>query len=321
MGRARLSVSRALSPVVVLLASVACGDSEPSPPAQPAGGGTEASAPGVETPTFEQNFVFANVSGDSVFLVPWRLRSTSLPDGVKREARGWLARSGTWDAFYEEEWTTPPSRAPARLLPHGDLQLLVQEGDVVDGIVFDDGARSLELVLGDSRVSWAGPLGETVEILEGAAYLAEERIDGTVLHLARASAGGAPTGGDWGLLLSGDSALFVLAADAEHGGEVDPLYRGWGQVGEQAMQWPELRLEWTATQAFPPARRDVPSAWRISSDDVAVDGELSVISSAMRAGDGPGPLLPVEALFEVVGEIGTPQGDFPVHGLMVHERR
>jgi hypothetical protein len=285
------------------------------------GDATAAAGAGADTPTFEQYFVFANVSGDSVFLVPWMVRARSLPDAVRREALGWLARSGTWDLFYAEEWTTRPSRAPARFLPYGDLQLLVQEGDAVDGIIFDDGSRSLELVLGEVQASWGGPRGETVELADGAAYLGEDRVDGVVLHIARASAGAAPPGGDFALLLSGDSVRIVLAADHEHGGEVEPVYRGWAAVDGTELQWPELSLEWTATQAFPPARRDVPASWRILAANGSFEGELHAVSSEIRAGDGPGPLLPVRALFEVVGEVSTARGDFPVHGLLVHERR
>lgn len=320
MARRPLSILRALA-VALLVSPIACGDSEPAPPAEPIGEGTDANGEGIATPVFEQNFVFASVSGDSVFLVPWMIRATSLPDGVRREARGWLARSGTWDAFYAEEWTTPPSRAPARFLPFENLQLLVQEGDVVDGIIFEDGARSLELVLGEVQASWGGPRGETVEIIEGAAYLAEERVDGVILHLARASAGAGPPGGDWAFLMSGDSVRIVLAADTEHGGDVEPMYRGWADLNGTGLQWPELNLEWTATQAFPPARRDVPASWRVWAADGTLDAELHAISSEIQPGAGPGPLLPVRALFEVIGEVSSAEGDFPVHGLLVHERR
>jgi hypothetical protein len=306
---------------MLFVGAAACGNSEPAPPAEPEGDGVAADGGAADMPSFEQNFVFASVSGDSVFLVPWLVRTTSMPGAVVREARGWLARSGTWDAFYAEEWTTPPSRAPARFLPHGNLQLLVQEGDVVDGIIFEDGTRSLELTLGEPKASWGGPRGETVELMDGAAYLADERVDGTVLHLARASAGSAPPGGDWALVMSGDSASFVFAAEAEHEGDIEPIYRGWGDLADRELQWPEVHLEWTATQAFPPARRDVPASWRIWSNDASIDGELHAISSDIRAGAGTGPLLPVRALFEVVGEVSTNEGDFAVHGLLVHERR
>jgi len=300
---------------------IGCSDSQPEAPAEPTGNGSAAEGAGAETPAFEQNFVFASVSGDSVFLVPWLTRTTSRPDGVLREAHGWLARSGTWDAFYSEKWMTAPSRAPARVLPHGNLQLLVQEGDIVDGIIFEDGTRSLELTLGESRASWGGPRGETVDLLTGAAFLGDDRVDGVVLHLARASAGGGAPGGDWAFVMSGDSAQFVFAADVEYGGEAEPVYRGWAALPDRGRQWPEVHLDWTATQAFPPARRDVPASWRLRSGDASLDGELHAISSEMQAGEGTGPLLPVRALFEVVGEVSTVEGDFAVHGLVVHERR
>lgn len=320
MVRAELTRVGAGAALLAVL-TIGCSDSAPELPDEPAANGTTAEGAGPETPSFEQNFVFANVSGDSVFLVPWLTHTMSRPDGVLREAHGWLARSGTWDAFYSERWMTAPSRAPARILPHGDLQLLVGEGDIVDGIIFEDGTRSLELTLGESRASWGGPRGETVDLLSGAAFLGDDRVEGVVLHLARAATGGGPPGGDWALLLSGDSAQFILSADVEHGGESEPVYRGWAAVGNRTRQWPELHLDWTATQAFPPARRDVPSSWRLWSGDASVDGELHAISSDMQAGEGTGPLLPVTALFEVVGEISTADRDYAVHGLVVHQRR
>ena len=78
---------------------------------------------------------------------------------------------------------------------------------------------------------------------------------------------------------------------------------------------------WRETQAFPPARRDVPVAWRVWSSDGLIEGELEAVSADIRAGRGPGPFLPVRALFEVVGDISIVEGNFQVHGLLVHERR
>jgi hypothetical protein len=82
-----------------------------------------------------------------------------------------------------------------------------------------------------------------------------------------------------------------------------------------------VRVTWTSTQAFPPARRDVPVSWRITSDDGLLNGGLEVVSAEIQPGTGPGPLLPVRALYEVVGELGLAEGTFPVRGLVVHERR
>lgn len=176
-------------------------------------------------------------------------------------------------------------------------------------------------MLGEATAHWVGPRGEAFALLDGAAYLADQRVEGMVLDMSRASGADAPPGGDWAFLLSGDSARFVLAADAEHGGEAEPLYRGWAEVEDAQLQWPELRVDWRETQAFPPARRDVPVAWRIWSTDGLLEAELRALSAEIDAGVGPGPLLPVRALFEVAGEMSTVEGTFEVQGLLVHERR
>jgi len=303
--------------VLALLA--ACGQAEPDPPTE-AGGAEEVVAPG-HVPTYERSFVFAGFTGDSVFLVPWLMRNVADPDSVMREAHGWLGRRGTWDAFYAERWTTPATRAPARILPHGALRLLVEEGDVIDGIIFGDGARRLELSMGEAQASWGGPRGESIELTEGVAYVADQRVEGTIAHLARASAGGTPPGGDWALLVSGDSLQLVLAADVEHGSETAPVYRGYAHGADAERVWTNVGIVWTTTEAFPPARRDVPAGWRITADDGSMSGALRVLSSDIQAGTGPGPLLPVRALYDVEGEISITEGTFPVRGLLVHERR
>jgi hypothetical protein len=321
MARATIAAAARRAALFVCALTVACGDGTPNPPAQPTRSGVDSVGEGTETSTYEQDFVFASVSGDSVFLVPWIIRNTARPDSVIREARGWLARSGTWEGFFADRWATPPTRAPARVLPHGDLQLLVQDGDAVDRIIFEEGARRLELALGEVRMSWGGPRGEAIEIVDGAAYLSDQRVEGLIMHMARASAGPTPPGGDWALLVSGDSMRMVLAADSEQESDSAPPYRGWMGLGSEERLWPELNVDWTATQAFPPARRDVPVAWRVWSDDGTIEGSLEVVSSDIEAGEGPGPLLPVRALYDVSGVVSTAEGAYRVRGLLVHERR
>lgn len=314
-------IDRLSAALVASLLLAACGESAPQPPAELRGSDPAAAIAAGQVPTYERSFVFAGFAGDSILLVPWIMTTSARPDSVVREAHGWLGRRGTWDAFYTDHWTTPLTRAPSRILPHGAMRLLVQEDDVIDGIIFGDGERRLELALGEVDATWGGPRGETIELVEGVAFLGDQRVEGVVAQLARASAGSAAPGGDWGLLVSGDSMRLVLAADVEHGGEAEPVYRGYADMGSEEHLSTEVRVTWTTTEAFPPARRDVPVAWRLSTEDGSLRGELRAVSSDIRAGTGPGPLLPVRALYEVAGEVSTPDGAYPVQGVLVHERR
>lgn len=307
--------------MLVAALMAACGGSA-EPPEQSESGGPQPAVPGnFEGRVYERNFVFAAMDGDSVFIVPWMMLATETPDTILREAHAWLSRGGVWDGFYAERWATPLDQEPTLLVPYRGLSLLVREGGAIDGLVFEEGPRSLEIILDQIGASWTDSRGGSFEVLTGSAYLADQRIDGMILDVARASVAGKSTGGNWAFLLSGDSAQFVLAGAEEHGGEVEPLYRGWGDMGEDELVWPEVRVEWRRTEAFPPARRDVPVEWRVWSADGSLEGDLEAVSAEIREGEGPGPLLPVRALYEVIGEIRSPEGSFPVHGLLVHERR
>ena len=113
----------------------------------------------------------------------------------------------------------------------------------------------------------------------------------------------------------------ILAADIEHGLESEPVYRAWVQRGTEDLLWPEVRVSWSDRQAFPPARRDVPIGWTITSDDGTLAGTLESVTSELEVGEGPGPLLPVRALIEVQGVFSADGGDFPVRGLLLHQRR
>lgn len=313
---------RATGCLALVAVACACGEQQQAPTPGGDGGTTPEANGNFTSRVYERNFVFASLEGDSVFIVPWMMQTMeSPPDSLVRDAWAWLARGGVWDPFYAERWRTPPTREPARIVPHGGLRLLVRDGDVIDGILFEEGQRSLEIILGDVVASWTGARGGSFDVLTGSAYLVDQRVDGMVLDMARASAGSRAPGGDWAFLLSGDSARFVFAADVEHGGETAPVYRGWGDHDGDELQWPEVTVSWSRTEAFPPSRRDVPVEWLLSSADGLLDGELEAVSAEMQPGTGAGPLLPVRGLFEVVGNLATTEGRFPVRGIVVHERR
>jgi len=67
--------------------------------------------------------------------------------------------------------------------------------------------------------------------------------------------------------------------------------------------------------AGPPRRRS------LSSPIESVDGTLAVLAAEIVTGAGAGPVLPVQALFEVAGTISIDGLSFPVRGLFRHRRR
>lgn len=300
-----------------LAACSGSGSKQAATPAQP---NDSTSAGNFRGRSYERNFVFTTLNGDSTILVPWLMSMRTLPGAVQHETRGFLARGGTWAEFYSEKWSTPPSRAPWRILPHTSLHLIVGQGDEIDDLLFEEGARSLELELDDVLQDWTGPRGETFRLQKAAAYLAGRRVNGIALDMFRARGADDPEPGDWAFLVSGDSLQAVIESpQMETPGTVN-AYRGWARLDFRNLQWPTLTVDWTEVRAFQPARHDVPVAWAISSDGDEVSGALEVRTAQIRAGEGSGPVLPVDALFDVVGTLKINGSTYPVRGLFRHRR-
>ncbi len=298
-----------------VLPTVGCGDSESAPPRSPVSTGGSVAAGNFEGRAYERNFVFTTLGGDSAFLVPWLIDTRTRPGAVDRRARGWIFRGAAWDAFYDEGWETAPTRTPWRLLPHGSLRLIVGEGDAIEHVLFSEGARELDLELSSVLVEWTGPRGQVFRIQEAAIYLSDQRVAGVALDMSRVHAPDQTEPGDWAFLTSGDSLQVVLESQ-EHSEPGTPgAFRGWGRLDFRELQWPALTLDWAELRAFRPARQDVPVSWTVVSEDADVEGELAVQSAQIQAGQGPGPLLPVEALFVVTGELRLEGGAYPVRGL------
>ncbi len=297
-----------------------CSGSGSGTPRQPAQAGDTRPAAGFRDRVYERAFVFTTLRGDSSFLVPWLMSARMRQGAVERETRGLLVRGGTWDEFYSEKWETPPSRSPWRILPHDGLHLVVGMGDAVESLVFEDGRRSLELDLGDVLQEWTGPRDESFRIQEGAALLAGRRVDGVVLDLFRERRTDDPDAGDWAFVISGDSLQALMEAPRMTPPGTVGAWHAWARLGLRDLQWPAVTVEWTELRAFQPSRQDVPVAWSISSDGDALSGALDVTSARIRSGTGPGPVLPVDALFQVTGTLRIEGGRYPVRGLLRHRR-
>ena len=314
--------TRLASPALCLAALVSsgCGEPQPSPPPTTEAPASEGDTGNFRGRVYERNFVFTTVAGDSAFIVPWFTTARTRPGTVQREARGWLQRSGAWEGFYAERWETPATRIPWRILPHGSLRLVVGEADAVLGILFDEGPRQLELTMGDVLMEWTGPRGESFRLLDAAVFISEQRVDGMAMDMARAHATDEPRPGDWAFLVSGDSLQVVLESPEQSEPGAEGGFRAWGRLDFRDLQWPEVTVLWSDVRAFQPARQDVPVAWAVATPDGDLEGSLEVRSAEIRAGDGDGPVLPVDALFEVGGTLTVEGAEYPVRGLFRHTR-
>ena len=95
----------------------------------------------------------------------------------------------------------------------------------------------------------------------------------------------------------------------------------WARIEFLDRQWQGVQLAWSEVRAFEPARRDVPMAWEIRSPDGDMEGNLTAMAPFLEAVEGDGPMLPVDALFQVAGTLTLGGNEFPVQGLIRHMQR
>ena len=302
------------------LALLSCSrEAAEAPPSEPQAPPDTVTAEGFqEGRVFERSIVFLTPRRDSLLMVPWLVTARTLPGSVSRDARGLLARADSWEAFFSDSWETPPTRVPWRLIPRGQMRLVVGDNDDVQEIIFDEGLRQLEVTLGEPLAEWSGQRGETVRLVDGSLVLADTRVPGLVMDLTRGRAARDGAGGDWAILVDGDSLRLVLHSAQFLQPGATGAFRSWALLGEQELEWPNVTVTWTETRAFERARRDVPVQWSAlsTSGDLRVD--LTVRNAEIQAGEGEGPQLPVDALFDVEGTVRMGEAVYPVRGLLRH---
>ena len=125
-----------------------------------------------------------------------------------------------------------------------------------------------------------------------------------------------PAADEW-MFLTGPRRLAVVTASS---GE-SPRYTAWGRLGDEQFRWTEVEVEWSSVRSFEEARRDVPVAWTIRSADGELDVTLRSTGMELRAGVGAGPLLPVEGLYQVSGDIVIGGDSLQVRGFVRHVQR
>jgi len=271
---------------------------------------------------FERSLVFATGSPEDHLMVPWVLEAVTRPGGVDRTHRGWLVRDEEWEPFYSSSWATPPRREPWRILPDGPFRILVGEGDRLDRVIFEGDGRRLQLVLDESLAEWTDDRGGTFTMLDAALILGDRRIDGRILDVSEGRGSAEPDLGDWLFLRSESGWSVVLKTPMDTGESTDFQLWVLGPGGEGEGPWPRVTLTWSESRTFEPARRPIPEIITIASADGEVSGSLEVTSLQLETRDGDGPVLPVDGIIGVTGEIdlGDP-GVLELRGMMRHRRR
>ena len=92
----------------------------------------------------------------------------------------------------------------------------------------------------------------------------------------------------------------------------------WALMGDEQLQWSNVTVAWADLRAYEDARRDIPVSWEIRSADGSLTGTLSSVASHLGVGAGDGPLLPVEGLFRVQGDLIIAGDSIVVRGIVRH---
>ena len=265
---------------------------------------------------YQRSVVFVDVSSETTMFVPWDFENLTGDDGLRRVLRGWLGRGGEWSLFVDDEWMTPATPTPWRILSRGAARMVVGFDDVLREIYFQEGIADLSVRPGEIIAEWTGQRGDRYRLLSGSASLSGVQYDGLVVdtHIPRADDSGQAS--EW-LLLVGDGPLYLVLADMDGTGSP----RAWGLHDSEDRSWPAVTLSWGDTRSFERARRDIPVQWRFRSGDGELAGEIEPVSSHLQTIEGEGPILPVLGIYEVAGDVTIDGTRVAVRGFLRHFQR
>lgn len=206
-----------------------------------------------------------------------------LGNRTARALSAWTLRDGRWTSLAADEWQAAPVRQPWRLLPHGDVRLVVADGGELEWLVFGRGGSGPRLRPGGVVAEWSQGAGERVVLRRGELRTGQGSSAGTVLDVEAGSAGVGPLpGGARAFFVDSAGGAYALVELPEVGAE--GLVFSAGEAGP----WEAVALE--------PAPGAV-LGWRLRTAEGELVGELRSDEPAeapatappARAGGGPAP--------------------------------
>ena len=266
--------------------------------------------------SYSRTVVFLDTSRDPTMFVPWDFENRTEGDSIRRVLRGWLGRGGQLKQFVNEEWVTPPTRSPWRILPRGAARMVVGFNDVLRELYYREGIRDLSIQPGVVMAEWSGRRGDTYRLHAATARLSGTEYRGIVVDAIAPRVAGAEPPSEWCLLIGNGSIYLLIAGVGDR-----ESHRAWALDGSEEDFWPSVSVTWGETLGFERARRVVPVVWRFQSGDGRLVGEVESLRSHLQTLDGEGLILPVLGVYEVAGHVSVGETELPVKGFLRHFQR
>lgn len=100
-----------------------------------------------------------------------------------RSTHAWLRRGGEWTPLLQDQWDAAPLRQPWRILPHGTLRVLVEDGGELESFIFGRAADATRLNPGPLAAEWTSGPEARVLLREGELLVGGTGAPGLVLDV------------------------------------------------------------------------------------------------------------------------------------------
>lgn len=314
------------------------------------GGSEETAAAGRDdfgpTAAYDRRLVFLGPGADLPSAAVFDFAVLSDSATLRRGIRARLVDGMEWIQLMDAGWEMERMREPWRLVPHGDLKLVVGSAGELDALVFAGEELGVRLDPGSSIAEYSPDAGTQLVLRQAELRLGGEPIQGIMLdaQLGRAvnpavipPAQAQPTdagAGDPDDDARADSLVVDPAPAARAGAEAFLLdnagyYVVFAASAEGDIAWihaagrddvrPAARLEATEWETFEQAGVRVPTAWRVLAPGGLLAGELQS-QAADRAVIGEGSATGAMGYVVVTGWIEDRGVRRNVYGLVRHVR-